>query len=589
MIERDDWRVRPLLTAAIGLVAALIVQQLTVRNYALIPVVYPSTARIALAMAVGVAGILAIFTIERLRPIWAIGFALACGTVAGLILWWSGPAQPNGNWFWDWRTACLFLAIAIAAPLFQTARDAGAARFDYREVHGHAWTNVVLWAAGCVFTGIAFALALLLSALFQLIGIRVLEQLLRHDWATAMLFGAAFGGAVGLLRERDGVVRTLQRVVTAILSVLAPVLAVGLVLFLASLPFTGLSALWDATRSTTPILLSCVIGALILANAVIGDEDAPIPTNPVLRWSAMALGAVMLPLAIVAANAAGLRIDQYGFTPDRLWGLTFVVVACAYGLAYLVALRRWRAGWAGAVRHANLRLAFALMGLAALLATPLVSFNAISTRDQVARLESGRVQPDEFDWGALGFDFGAPGRAAVERLSRSSSPQVAALARTTLAAKNRWDLYDAGPQARRRDTLDSRLRILPRAAIMPPTLRDAVSGSDACDRSDTDRCTLLWTPGEGEAFAVRDACIRELANAPNTPIVERLADRDCPVTRLRETAGVWARVEQPAAVRRDASTGAAIVAGLNSGQVEVRPVTRRQLFIGGKPVGEAFE
>ena len=66
-------------------------------------------------------------------------------------------------------------------------------------------------------------------------------------------------------------VRLLQRVVTTVLAVLAPVLGVGLILFLVALPFTGLGALWEATKSTTPILLACVIGALILANAVIGN------------------------------------------------------------------------------------------------------------------------------------------------------------------------------------------------------------------------------------------------------------------------------------------------------------------------------
>jgi hypothetical protein len=39
------------------------------------------------------------------------------------------------------------------------------------------------------------------------------------------------------------------------------------VLFVLALPFTGLNALWEATKSTTPILLFCVLGALVLANA----------------------------------------------------------------------------------------------------------------------------------------------------------------------------------------------------------------------------------------------------------------------------------------------------------------------------------
>ena len=98
----------------------------------------------------------------------------------------------------------LFLSIAIAVPLFQTARDEGAWRFPYADVHGHAWTNVVLWFACWLFVGIVFALAWLLAALFDLIGMHFLQRPARAHWFAAVLAGAAFGGALGLLRERDG-------------------------------------------------------------------------------------------------------------------------------------------------------------------------------------------------------------------------------------------------------------------------------------------------------------------------------------------------------------------------------------------------
>jgi hypothetical protein len=64
--------------------------------------------------------------------------------------------------------------------------------------------------------------------------------------------------------------------------------------------------------------------------------------------------------------------------------------------------------------------------LALLLSTPLANFGAISTRDQLARLASGKVSPEQFDWAALRFDFGPAGRRALERLASSGSPQVRA-------------------------------------------------------------------------------------------------------------------------------------------------------------------
>ncbi|MEP7006410.1 MAG: DUF4153 domain-containing protein, partial [Sphingomonas bacterium] len=408
----QSWRLRPAILAVIGVVASVIIQQLTDPHRASNAVTEPIAIwRIALAVGIGTCALAFGFGMERVRLLWAIAFALVAGLATGFIYCWSGGG-PGWGWFGDWRYASLVLSIAIAVPLFQTARDAGGRWFPYAEVHGHAWTNVVLWCACWAFTGIVFLLAWLLSALFDLIGLHFIREMLERHWFAAALAGAAFGGALGLLRERDRIVRLLQRVVTAVLAVLAPVLGVGLLLFLVALPFTGLGALWEATKSTTPILLSCVIGALILANAVIGNGEDEELTNPVLRWGAMALGLAALPLCVIAAIATGLRIAQYGFTPDRLWALVFVILATVYGVAYFVSLVLGRNRWAARVRPANLRIAFIVAAVALFLATPILSFNAISTADQVARLESGRITPNKFDWAALGFDFGDPGKAA---------------------------------------------------------------------------------------------------------------------------------------------------------------------------------
>src|SRR3546814_9005017 len=84
------------------------------------------------------------------------------------------------------------------------------------------------------------------------------------------------------------------------------------------------------------------------------------------------------------------------------------------------------------------------MLLAAFLALPVLDFGTISTRDQLARLESGAVAAEKFDWAALAFDFGPSGRKALAELARSPRPERANLAKWALAAKNRWDLHDSG-------------------------------------------------------------------------------------------------------------------------------------------------
>lgn len=581
------WPIRPIVLALVGALAALAVQQVLDIAQPGSPPVDPAAWRIALATAIGTGAVTFGFALERRRWWWAALFGAVVGLVSGLIVYSNGGGW--GAWY-NWHSASLFLAIAIAVPLFQTARDHGAWRFPYADVHGEAWTNVVLWGACWLFTGVVFALAWLLAALFDLIGLHFLRDLLQHNWCNALLFGASFGGALGLLRERDGVLRLLQRVVTAVLAVLAPVLGAGLLVFLLALPFTGLDALWEATKSTTPILLGCVIGALILSNAVIGNGTDEEATNPALRFGAMALALAVLPLAVIAGIATGLRIGQHGLTPDRLWAVVFVGFASVYGVAYLVALVRGRHAWGAFVRPSNLRIAFLVAGVGLLLATPLASFNTLSSADQVARLKAGRVTSAKFDWAALAFDFGDPGKAALRRLTRSANPVIAARAREVATKSNRWEIAGIDRTQTDADLLVKRLRVLPVTVPVPLALRSVLTDWQGCRSDRENRCTLLYTPGTREAVSISQSCIDDLTRDPPTATPASAALRSgCGAARYRRTGDAWARVDDDARLPLTPAERAALKAGDAAGRVEIRAVPARRVFVGGVPVGDPFE
>ncbi|MES2096206.1 MAG: DUF4153 domain-containing protein [Pseudomonadota bacterium] len=569
--DRPDWRNRTLILALVGAIAAWLVWWIMDMSAPYIDRAFdPSilARRAALATGIAVAAIAFGFGLERIRIRWTVGFALVLGLVAGLILWWNN----DGHGIWNWSGASLFLAIALAVPLFQVARDEGRLSFPYSQIHGHAWTNVVLWFACWAFAGISMLLTVLMAELFKLIGITFLHDLLEKGWFPALVIGGAFGAALGLFRDRDTVVRLLQRVVTGVLSVLAPILGAGLLIFLLSLPFTGLHTLWEATRNTTPILLTCVIGALILTNAVLGHGPEDEATNPILRGGAMALGVAMLPLAIVAAIATGLRIQQYGFTPDRLWALVFVILTTAYGMVYFVALIRKRQNWAVQVRPDNIRLAFATLALALLMATPLVGFNAISTNSQVARLTSGKVSVDKFDWAALAFDFGEPGRRALASLSRSANSAIAAKAKGTQKADSRWDIAGVDTMGDGAAALAKRVRILPHAVALP----EGLLLSFQTGATDTGTAVLWYEPGASSAVLVSSNC-----------------DKCAPQVSLarRDAKGEWQQDRNAADLGRSRGVeeNKALSDLLAKQGFQLRPVQRRQVFIGDQPVGDPFE
>ena len=586
--DEPDWPLRAAILMAVGATATLFIQQLmdggdwTINRGA---------GRDAWATGVGVGALAFGFGLSRVRIAWTMLFGPALGLIAGLIVWWNG--QPEG--LFTWSGASMVLAIAIAVPLFQVARDEGRAVFPYTQVHGHAWTNVVLWGACWGFTGIVLLLSHLLGELFALIGINVLKEVLNKSWSNALIIGAAFGGALALLRDRDRIVRLLQRVVTSVLSVLAPVLGVALILFIVSLPFTGLNTLWEATKATTPILMACVIGALILANAVIGHSAEDEATNPVLRWSALALGVAILPLAVIAALAMGLRLNQYGLTPDRLWGLICVVFAVGYGIVYFVAVVRKRIDWAPQIRRDNIRLAFATMAVALVLATPLLGFNAISARNQVARLTSGKVTVDTFDWTALAFDFGAPGKRAVADLQRSAIPAIAKRAAEVAKAADRYQV--SGQDRTRRETaaLVPKLRVLPVPVALPDGLRTILAGYNACGGNNP-QCIVLYRAGATEAWALQAGCF--VLPIPPKPATQGNSGSVVPVAapylgctpqRFVLTGGKWGDPASTQTQPADRTTAPARTAALDAGKVEIRAVQRRQLFIGDEAVGDPFE
>jgi len=406
--ETADWPLRPWILAGVCAVAGLIFQKLTGR---LFYVQATEAWREALATAVAVAALSFSITVEQKRLWWAAVFALAWGAVVGFVGYFTASYNLISTMF-EWPFFSGLFAVMLAAPLFQTVRDAGAWRFDYATLHRHAWSDAVIGFAGLVFVGVAFLLAWLLAGLFDLIGIDFLKQLMRKDWFGWVLAGFSFGSAVGLLRERDALVANLQRLVMVVLSVLAPVLAAGLGLFLLSLPFTGLGKLWASSLPTTPLMLSAAAFAVLLTNAVIGDgvRDQDRRPGRILWQSALLLSLCVLPLAMIGAVSLAQRIGQYGWTPERMWGLLCVAVALVYGAAGWWSVARGRMGFDALLRPLQVKMALGLCGVALFLALPILDFGAISTRSQMDRLARGLVTAEKFDWRAMAFSFGPAGR-----------------------------------------------------------------------------------------------------------------------------------------------------------------------------------
>jgi len=279
--------------------------------------------------------------------------------------------------------------------------------------------------------------------------------------------------------------------------------------------------------------------------------------NRVLRYAALALCLAILPLTVFAAVSMGARISQHGLSPERLWGLVAIVVACAFGLAYLVAVvRGHKPEWKARVRDANLHLAAATCVVALILALPIVDFGSISAKNQLARLESGEVSAKDFDYAALRWDFGDAGRKALGTLAKSGNGTVSELAQTSLAEKERSYRYD---KVSNRTRTDFALRVQPE----DPALRQLVLDY------------LVTNP-----YNCEESCVAiELGRDPD-------GKRDVAIVNGAGYDRVFLPIEMP----RVASERYSVPAKFGpASKVEIRIVDQRYIFVDGKPVGPPLD
>ena len=557
-----DWPPRPWLLAALLGIAGLCVHLFSDWNADNMP---PWRAALVAAFAFGPLALA--FTVDRARWKEPLVFAGLVALVMAGIAW---RVTAAGDRYADetfWLAAGL-VAITLALPLFQAGFHRLRWRTAYDQTHFHVWTDAISGAGALVFTGVSWLLVVLLAALFSAIDIDIVENVVDEPWFGWTFSGAAFGAALGVLRNQLKVIGTLQSVVMLVFSIIAVPLAAALAIFLLAVLASGIAVLWNATESPTPLLLSVAVVAFVLVNAVIRNADHEVSGNRALRWASLVLALAILPLALLAAISTGTRIAEYGLSPERLWGIVAVAVAVAYGVAYFAAPIRGRmSGWMERVRSANMHLAVATCVLAFILALPLFDFGAISARNQIARFDAGEVAVDEFDFDALRWDFGDAGREALERLAKSDDAETAELAADALAQEART--YRDVERGTERNERLTNLRM----QFEDETLRRHVESHVRASPWRCDNPCVALDAGAGDNGRRRVALVEDGRIAWEEFDLAQPADQAA-VTAAREAA---IRGEFDAPEQRAGS------------QVEIREWSGRRVYIDGQPAGDPFE
>jgi len=358
----------------------------------------------------------------------------------------------------------LFIAHHLVAPADAERRwiASFAAYFD------QTWKAGVQLTLALGFTGVFWLLVFLGAALFRVIGLDFLLELIGEPAFALPVSGLVFAIAVHLADVRDGLIRGVRTIGLMLLSWLLLLLTILVAGFLAALPFTGLEGLWE-TGNATALLLAASAALIVLINTAYQDGRADNLPPMVLRVAVRVAAVLLAPLILIAFWGLGLRIGQHGLTPDRMIALACAILgalyAFGYGLAALVPLIRAGSPWMKALETTNIVSALVAIMVLLALFSPLADPASLSVRDQLTRLELGRIQPDRFDYRFLRFDSGRAGEAALATLAQSPNPDIARRAQAAIDATDRYVDAELTPQG---ETPAPIVEPWPKGTALPP-------------------------------------------------------------------------------------------------------------------------
>ncbi|MEN5240121.1 DUF4153 domain-containing protein [Pseudomonas sp. TWI923] len=329
---------------------------------------------------------------------------------------WVFAAEPSGWLQMTWCLAAVVLGYIGTAFILAWPTGEGL-RLRYEDLFRHAWNNVFILFLAQMLTGLFWQLLWLCALLFSMLGIPQVKEAVESPVFLWLVLPVVFSLGMRMGRENEKVIGLLRGILLTLCRFLLPLGALITVLFTLTLPFTGLQPVWDTGYSTTLLLMLAIIN-LFLVNGVF-QEGHQGSVYPVALKRLVNASLLCLPVLVgLAAYASWMRIDQYGLTPSRIMALLLVGVMQAHGLAAAWAVLASRQGWLSSLRVSNPWIALLSAALVVLFYTPLLAPQALSAKNQVERLVSGRTPVSEFDARNLYHDLGQPGRDAFEQLEK---------------------------------------------------------------------------------------------------------------------------------------------------------------------------
>jgi hypothetical protein len=515
----------------------------------------------------------------REAQLWRIlgGFAAALAAMGAYKGWsaWTPGLSESHYWSGSAAVSCLTAAVLwfVLLPFAQLRLQRGVWGADYPFLFAAAWRNILQLASAAAFTGVLWLLLWLWAGLFSMLSVPFFAELFSSRFFVYPITSIAFGLGLFLYQSREEAIHGIYCALLQIMGWLLPLAALLAVCFLAALPFTGLQPLWK-TGHAGALLLTLQGFLLLLFNAAWQDGSGePLPPRWLRRPLAWAIA--LLPVyAGLNAYALGLRVEQYGWSGERVWAALLIGVCGFYGLGYAYAALRRNGAWMAGVAHVNIAAALLLSVLLAAAATPLLDPERIGVASQVSRLLDGKVKADAFDYRYLRFDTGRYGAAALQRLAvLGDHPQAGEIRKQAAAAQTQKDRYrETGRNDWTPEQLAAQFLVYPQGVAADPDFFRFLSAkvnaepwSCSCLYDGNQQCLLLVLDLNGDGNAEHIL----ISNAYSGEVYRR-SDKEW--TKAGEFVGQPGSTADIQSIKRD----------LEAGKIRLLEPEWRDVEIGGR-------
>lgn len=318
--------------------------------------------------------------------LWA-GLVLTAALCVWMNYWYLSEATAGHTRELSSLIPLLVLLLWLILPWLQQRQSSGSRNPDYALLTEQYVRNTVLGALAGLIGLLVMGVLFLAIYLFRIVNLTFLSDWLDDSLYYWMSFCLGFNISLVFIQSAFSfstgkIAGYVARVLLPLLTVIGVIAAGGLLLSVV----TGVRV--SGLGSFTMIWFVAL--NIILLNLVYGNECVP----RFRTWlSGLVLAGMLLLNIFSLSSVYGIlvRVNQYSWSMDRLYGFSIALFLAVVVLAYSAALLWKRSGWAVLLGPVNKAGLLTLMAVILVISSPLADFKQITANSILAGIEKGKI------------------------------------------------------------------------------------------------------------------------------------------------------------------------------------------------------